>query len=62
MSYLDLFYVTGPNKNRVALSDIITAFAFQTCWVIIIVAVILNFLQAHSKALQYPLFPASLKG
>lgn len=55
MSHLDLFYVTGPNKNCVALSDIITAFAFQTCWVIIIAAARLNFLQARSSFAVSPL-------
>lgn len=59
MPQLVLFYVPGPNKNRVSLSDIISASAFQACWVIIIAAARLNLLQTHSKALQYPLFPVS---
>lgn len=62
MPQLDLFCMPGPNKNCVPLSDVITAFAFQACWVIIIAAARLKLLQTHSKALQYLLFPVSLKG
>lgn len=62
VSQFDLFCVPGPNKNCVPLSDIITDSACQPFWVIIIAAVRLNLLQTHSKALQCPLFPSSLKG